>query len=202
MKTYKAKSSAVRAAKAAMAKDSNVVDFLVEQEGSEFVAVGMLLDINAACPKCFSSIVEAQNETSRFATTEIVEPATEEEAPIAGEFTHCPHCGTHLSNGHQTPEGLADAGNGVEISHEFLCLACGEEFGEEVEMPTEAPKAQDTSSVVRPTKLVWEIAEQMKKADENVRRKDVIAACVDAGIAYNTARTQYQHWFKACRGEY
>lgn len=37
---------------------------------------------------------------------------------------------------------------------------------------------------------VWEIANDMPKA----ARKDVIAACVKAGINENTAKTQYQRW--------
>lgn len=49
------------------------------------------------------------------------------------------------------------------------------------------------SSVIRPTKMVWDIADSMPKAS----RKEVMEACVNAGIAYGTSRTQYQAWFKA-----
>lgn len=49
------------------------------------------------------------------------------------------------------------------------------------------------STAVRPTKLVWDIADSMPKAS----RKDVMAECVRQGVAYGTARTQYQAWFKA-----
>lgn len=38
---------------------------------------------------------------------------------------------------------------------------------------------------------VWEIADSMGGA----KRKDVVAACVEAGIALGTAKTQFQHWF-------
>lgn len=55
------------------------------------------------------------------------------------------------------------------------------------------------STIESPSKRVWEIAEQMKAENPNVRRKDVIAACVEQGIAYYTARTQYQLWYKACK---
>lgn len=48
------------------------------------------------------------------------------------------------------------------------------------------------STCERPTKRVWDIADSMPEAS----RKEVIAACVAAGIAYGTSRTQYQHWFK------
>lgn len=49
------------------------------------------------------------------------------------------------------------------------------------------------SSCEKPTKRVWHIADSMPKAS----RKDVMAECVRQGIAYGTARTQYQAWFKA-----
>lgn len=49
------------------------------------------------------------------------------------------------------------------------------------------------SSVIRPTKLVWDIADCMPKAS----RKEVMEECVRQGVAYGTARTQYQAWFKA-----
>lgn len=54
---------------------------------------------------------------------------------------------------------------------------------------------EHSSTCENPTRLVWVIADEMKGA----RRKDVIAACVDKGVAYNTARTQYQLWFTATK---
>lgn len=51
------------------------------------------------------------------------------------------------------------------------------------------------STAKRPCLLVWEIAESMPGA----KRKDVIAACVAKGVAFYTARTQYQHWSVATR---
>lgn len=50
------------------------------------------------------------------------------------------------------------------------------------------------STVENPSKLVWEIAEQMTVANPKVRRKEIIEKCVASGIAYYTARTQYQVW--------
>ncbi len=46
------------------------------------------------------------------------------------------------------------------------------------------------SAVEKPTKLVWHIADGMPKA----KRAEVLKACADAGIAFYTARTQYQLW--------
>lgn len=51
----------------------------------------------------------------------------------------------------------------------------------------------EVSSTVGPTKMVWHIADAMKGKS----RKEVIAACRERGIAYGTARTQYQAWKQA-----
>ncbi len=52
--------------------------------------------------------------------------------------THCPACGTHLSNG--IGEHNQDV-NGKPIKHDrfqFACLACGEEFGPAIRNPSES----------------------------------------------------------------
>lgn len=61
------------------------------------------------------------------------------------------------------------------------------------------------SSVEKPTKMVWFIADEMyAKAEAAAQpmpsRKEVQDECVKRGIASGTARTQFQHWFK-CRNE-
>lgn len=48
------------------------------------------------------------------------------------------------------------------------------------------------SVIDNPVKMVWEIADRMW----GQRRKDIIEECVKQGIAYNTARTQYQAFYK------
>lgn len=58
-----------------------------------------------------------------------------------------------------------------------------------------APKKIEkaTKSVIgNPVQMVWNIADNMWGA----RRKDIIAECVKQGVAYNTARTQYQAFYK------
>lgn len=56
------------------------------------------------------------------------------------------------------------------------------------------------STIERPTKAVWHIADEMVAANPQVRRKDVIAECVNRGIAFYTARTQYQQWLATKNG--
>lgn len=57
--------------------------------------------------------------------------------------------------------------------------------------PAKAAKAIK-SSAKSPVKMVWEIADRMW----GERRSVIIQACVEAGIAYNTARTQYQAFYQ------
>ena len=70
--------------------------------------------------------------------------------------------------------------------------------------PEEAPaeeapvvKVRNASTVESPTRRVWAIADELHAANPDVRRKDIMAACETAGIAFFTARTQIQKWMKA-----
>lgn len=125
-------------------------------------------------------------------------------APIGQELTAdyhtyvCPHCHCNLSNG--VGEHLQEV-NGERIKHDqyqYECLACGGEFGPAISASAKVEKApatktrevKHTSNIEHPCKTVWAIADEMKGA----KRKEVLAACVEKGIAYYTARTQYQQW--------
>ncbi len=67
--------------------------------------------------------------------------------------------------------------------------------------PEEAPepvaKTRNASTVESPTRKVWAIADELHAENPDVRRKDIMAACEAAGIAFFTARTQIQKWMKA-----
>lgn len=117
-------------------------------------------------------------------------------------LTHCPACSIHLSNG--IGEHLQDV-NGKAIKHnqfQFECLACGTEFGPKIENLVETKPAKKSvpithhSEIPNPCKTVWGIATDMKEANLMVKRAEVLAACVAQGIAYYTARTQYQSWLQ------
>lgn len=174
MKTYTVKSSAHRAAKqAGLTKDQYEIVEIDGQFGFQPIEVA---------------------------------PAAEAEEPVVGEFVNCPHCGIHLSNG--IGVHLQEV-NGKVIKHkafEYECLACGEEFGPAIakEATKAAPKRRieitNHSTIERPTKTVWHIADEMFAANPQVRRKDVIAECVNRGIAFYTARTQYQQWLATKNG--
>lgn len=52
-----------------------------------------------------------------------------------------------------------------------------------------------TSTVENPVRAMWDLCDAMTGS----KRKDVIAAAVEQGINYYTARTQYQLWLTAWR---
>ncbi len=123
--------------------------------------------------------------------------------PIIGEFHHCPHCNIDLMNGYQTYDNLReDAGMPVGgMKFQYVCLACDGEFGPEVVIEPEAPKVPaktivklHKSEIDKPCKRVWAIAEAMLVSRPKAKRAEVLAACTAEGIAYYTARTQYQQW--------
>lgn len=81
---------------------------------------------------------------------------------------------------------------------------------QEVEVQVEEKQAAATiehkekSEVKNPCALVWEIAEEQREINvvegTKLSRKAVIEKCVEAGVAYNTARTQYQLWHQSRMG--
>lgn len=78
---------------------------------------------------------------------------------------------------------------------------------QEVEVQVEEKQAatkvehKEKSEVESPCTLVWETAEEQLNISlaegTKLSRKAVIEKCVEAGVAYNTARTQYQLWFQS-----
>lgn len=56
----------------------------------------------------------------------------------------------------------------------------------------------NSSSCGRPCQVVWTIAEEMGL---EAKRKDVLAKCEEAGVTFYTARTQYQKYKEALRGD-
>lgn len=63
--------------------------------------------------------------------------------------------------------------------------------------PATEAKPRNKSTVASPVRQVWAIADSMPGA----KRKDIVAACVEQGIAFFTAGTQYQKWNQARRAE-
>lgn len=86
---------------------------------------------------------------------------------------------------------------GITVDMELAGAETGR-FSTKNENKSNTPKKIERvhkSDIESPCKLVWDMADEMK----GQRRKDIIAACVEKGVAYNTARTQYQLWFTATK---
>lgn len=117
----------------------------------------------------------------------------------------------NATEGLETVEGIEDPKPGYE--HVAAEAPVSEFRADLEELPAElpvvitpvppvveaAPKAADKplihkSEPLRPTKLVWQIADDMKEANPTVSRKEVLEECERRGIAFYTARTQYQVW--------
>lgn len=74
---------------------------------------------------------------------------------------------------------------------------------EEEKAVEEEKEVLHKSTIESPTKTVWTVADKMlakaEKKGEKLSRKAVIEACIEMGIAYFTARTQYQCWSRAMK---
>lgn len=55
--------------------------------------------------------------------------------------------------------------------------------------------AREKSATKGAVAIVWDLAAKM--IAEGAKRKDIVAACVEAGVALNTAKTQIQYYRKA-----
>jgi hypothetical protein len=118
------------------------------------------------------------------------------EEPNPLTFTKCPHCESEELYVGRVEQKGPNRGKVVDEDHIIGCHHCDWEYDDR-KAPTKTNRLQPRiSTAEKPTKLVWEIADRMTAENADVKRKDVIDACVAAGIAFGTARTQYQHWFK------
>lgn len=122
--------------------------------------------------------------------------------------SHCPGCGIHLSNGLMDFDSLAETNDQGEAAayklqkHEWSCMGCGHEWGNEIVLKGTATKPNKTgrtypnrhkSDVETPSELVFGLADAMTGA----KRKEVVDAAIAKGVTPNTARAAYQHWRKA-----
>lgn len=83
-----------------------------------------------------------------------------------------------------------------EVAFEVVAPAVEEHFHSvtEAEHAEHRGEVLNKSTTERPCKRVWIIADDMLAANPDVKRKEVITACIAAGVAFYTARTQYQQW--------
>ena len=85
----------------------------------------------------------------------------------------------------------AKTGKAIAVKDVNIRLAMASS-GVKGEGKADLPMGERKSSIESPCFVVWDTAEKMLKKDPEARRKDIIAACVGKGVAYYTARTQFQ----------
>jgi hypothetical protein len=187
---------------------------LTEAEAKSVVEhVGMTYQLDA--DKAERVLVARKSEHLRtvaepHADATLVESAADLDMIQATGYSHCPHCGINLDNGVTDFDGMVDC-HGSEaaalklMNHEWSCLGCGGEWGPEIARKGAAkartiplrhytnksePTLKEQGGAV---KVCWDLF----IANPDMKRKDAIQAAVDKGVAFYTARTQYQKWFKA-----
>lgn len=197
-KTYTTRSNALRAAKSAgFTKEE--VEILGSDAAFYFEPIGQ-----TAADQVLAD--EIGNEDPTDAEIDESNAPAKQPAPIGAVLTlspHdyvCPHCGIDLENG--VGAHLQELNGGL-VHHDayiYECLGCGKEFGPAIPAPVakaekKAGKPQlNSSTVENPCKRVWAIADEMMAKDPSTKRGAVISECVARGIAFYTARTQYQAW--------
>lgn len=135
----------------------------------------------------------------------LVESAADLDMIQACGYSHCPHCGINLDNGMTDFDGMAEVnGRGEKeafklMKHEWACLGCGGEWGAPIVLKGSKARGAPLRHYTNKSTVDGAVAmcHSIYNANPDLRRKDAIQKAVDAGIAFYTARTQFQKWFKA-----
>jgi predicted nucleic-acid-binding Zn-ribbon protein len=107
----------------------------------------------------------------------------------------CPKCGSEELFHGTCPDGI--------VIHEETIIGCHHcDWGHDYRIESPKPKKllktiprEHKSTAAKPCYATWEIAEKILAKNPAAKRKEIIEACVEAGIAFYTARTQFQIWF-------
>jgi hypothetical protein len=118
-------------------------------------------------------------------------------------YSHCPHCGVNLDNGLMDFDSLADVKGGEKEAfklqkQEWACMGCNGEWGLAITPKGSKARGAPLRHYVNKSTVDGAVAlsHSIYEANPDARRKDAIQLAVDAGVAFYTARTQYQKWFK------
>lgn len=125
--------------------------------------------------------------------TEVEAPATEDAAPAGIEDAEAKYGLERLNDLLTSPETfLAELRQGVEpaVAEAIYAHVIAAKQGKTKRTYSSNVPHLARSTCKDPVAKVWEIAASMPGA----QRKDVIVACVLAGVATSTAHTQYQAW--------
>lgn len=185
-KTYSTRSNAKRAA---------------EKFGLPYTLTGNKESGFVVVVRCENAAQTEEARSKGFATEDLYTEETAVDLDTLGlygtgsneENAVCPHCGiNHIDNGYQTADGIADAGGTCE--REYVCLACGGEWGPKVQ-GFAAKLASHMAGGKSKCASLRQIAHEWAKGD----RKGYMAAAVAAGIKPATASA---NWAAMRRGEW
>jgi hypothetical protein len=129
--------------------------------------------------------------------------------------THCPHCNVHLENGMWTfDEALEEHLNPKSsafpemFTHEFLCLGCDGEFGEERELPVKGEGIKiekdrpERNGIKRPSaggkcRAVWDACDTFYASSKRVPMpKDMKVIATEKGWNENNTVIEMYQWRK------
>ena len=195
--TYTSKSTAIRGAKRAGLAEGS---FTVYEAAGRWVYSAVIVEKRAeASPelkrkgKMVRAFLKGTNVESKATAEAQAEPEAlpEPKAKRSRKLKSVPHPEALAAGGCPHCNASADACTDSEDGKTRDCGSCSTKFNAATGKAVTAKNAgRQMSDVVKPTKLVWHIADAMPGAS----RKEVIAACMGKGITYNTASTQYHHW--------
>jgi hypothetical protein len=219
MKTFKVKSSAVRAAKQAGLVVNESAEIIQNEDGSwSFVdrrPVGAEDLLDDEFPVDGPELDAYGEEVGEVEDLDVTGGDWDDRPnQIKGEnlglnTTRCPSC---HREGHLETESFKDAAGLPQTK--ITCNHCGwfhseisaqgeekpfEEITEKEHRTHRHGEVGNKSSTDKPCSKVWDIAAALHKDNPQVKRKEVLEACLNAGIAFYTARTQYQEWYKASK---
>lgn len=164
----------------------------------------------------FTLIQDAAGKWS-FIEAEVEAEVQAIEEPVVGDYSHCPKCGVHLSNGvsdYEIQRDIAVRNKAPEaaIKKEFLCLGCAEEFGETVKISsakTAAPTGkglkiqkdrEERNGLKRPSAggkcaAVWEKCEEIYNVNGMVPTPKTLKEwCVENDHNFNNASIELYRW--------
>lgn len=210
---YKLKSSAIRAAKNQFGDDWKEGASVVEVEGGFVIQTEIILSIMPPVPTVADQLaaIDADVKAKKAKKKEIESrkpafiPSTPITIDVAKEIEAdpipslieviqiAPPADSPVPDEGDT-KGLVEESPGVFTNADADAQA-------NAALVNVDPAKPRMSTIPLPTKAVWNIADDMYFTAEEAgqpapKRKEVIEECVRQGIAYGTARTQYQHWFK------
>lgn len=172
---YSSKATAKRGAKRQYG-DAWEKQFTVEQSGDRWV----LVPIEKPAPASEPVLVE---KTTTPGTTNLPGDEKPHKCNKKDLVDHmCPECGAHI--GKHCPT----------CGHVYLYKKGHPHLDTCSKFVKPAP-IKRVSDIESPCHFVWDTADTMSA--EGATRKQIIDACLAAGVAFYTARTQYQLWFKA-----